>query len=502
MLVGPPALFGLPAAGGAPASRSSGIVDSNPAAAATDPERYRRALVQSVMSWADDDGAVLAEQADCGEAVCPPYVLSGGLDLCSSPTGPRHIRKRERDASAGALIRVEEAPAGRRRVTAMDDESWRTRGWGTGQHSVWRKSAPKAAREAVAQTKALVVADPALASASAARTVTKKKNPGCQPALSGPELEAHRMSQRRKQVMFGKDTVGYTRYRDLVPRESRGKDDPQTPDFTDTKLSKRSFDGLVRQWRRALHKWDLPEDSPRRSRQSPRSTPERGPGREEGSPGLVEPCPFMDSDAEDEPRPLLLLGEGPAPPAAGDLVERQAAAQRWWRGVQQRACEVGTAQAETLGVHVRIAEKPAMELRELFRGQAAMIGGSASAGWAVSLRDPLHGGVIEVPARGLHCTHVQSFDLGALLRRPPAGPRFADASDGLPCVLFQCPVCDGPVKSSELMLDCFTGGVLLAAHLGAEGAADAFQFCPADGRWLVAGFQDWPALQGTPLWPG
>lgn len=43
---------------------------------------------------------------------------------------------------------------------------------------------------------------------------------------------------------FGKDTVGYTRYRDLVPRESRGKDDPQTPDFTDTKQSKRSFDGV------------------------------------------------------------------------------------------------------------------------------------------------------------------------------------------------------------------------------------------------------------------
>jgi hypothetical protein len=41
----------------------------------------------------------------------------------------------------------------------------------------------------------------------------------------------------------------------IVCRTRRGKDDPRTPDIH-RKCSKRAFDGLVRSWRRALHKYD------------------------------------------------------------------------------------------------------------------------------------------------------------------------------------------------------------------------------------------------------
>eukprot|EP00668_Euglena_longa_P008892 GGOE01010706.1.p1 GENE.GGOE01010706.1~~GGOE01010706.1.p1 ORF type:complete len:512 (+),score=97.46 GGOE01010706.1:61-1536(+) len=486
-----PALFGF-----ATAPHSSGIVDSNPAALAASPgsiaadlDRRRQALVESAMSWVDDDGDLLVCQMESGEPICPPYVLSGSLDLHeASPSGPRQVRKRDRDASFDDLLREEEVQTSRRQVTAIDDESWRTRGWGTGQHSVWRKSAPKATREAVAQAKGSPSAalPPSSSSSSSFRVVTKKPTSNPKAALSGAELEAHRMSQRRKQVMFGKDTVGYTRYRDLVPRERRGREDPQTPDFTDKTLSKRAFDGIVRQWRRALHKWDLPEEG------AGSSTPEKGPGLQEVGQGLVEPYPFVDSEAEDDP-----------PAATGDdMAALQAGAQQWWCEVRQRACQVGTAQAEALGVHVKIAEQTAVDLRELFRQQANPTSDACNVSWSVSLKDPLNGNLIDVPARGIQCRHVQSFDLASLLRRAPSGPRFIDPSDGLPCIYFQCPVCDSTIKSSNLMLDCFTGGALYAAYLVGEGAQDSFHFCPADGHWRVDGFRDMAALQGSSLCPG
>lgn len=107
------------------------------------------------------------------------------------------------------------------------------------------------------------------------------------------EQDPHRLAQRQKQIEYGKKTVGYIRYRQLVEKSRRkparrvnrdGKDgtdvissperqtgrrdnsgqkwmevveeeDPQTPNIHQI-CSKRSFDGQVRKWRRMLHKWD------------------------------------------------------------------------------------------------------------------------------------------------------------------------------------------------------------------------------------------------------
>ena len=74
------------------------------------------------------------------------------------------------------------------------------------------------------------------------------------------ETDPRRLSQRRKEIAYGKNTLGYERYLRMVPKEKRRhpRDHPPTPDPT-RKYSKRQFDGIVRAWRRKLHDWDPPK---------------------------------------------------------------------------------------------------------------------------------------------------------------------------------------------------------------------------------------------------
>ncbi|KAJ0397735.1 hypothetical protein P43SY_007203 [Pythium insidiosum] len=72
------------------------------------------------------------------------------------------------------------------------------------------------------------------------------------------ETDEHRLSQRQKQIDYGKNTLGYDRYCAQVPRHKRRKGDPMTPDKT-LKVSKKGFDAMVRRWRQALHRYDPPE---------------------------------------------------------------------------------------------------------------------------------------------------------------------------------------------------------------------------------------------------
>jgi len=82
-------------------------------------------------------------------------------------------------------------------------------------------------------------------------------------SLASPQtprtIDIHQLEQRQKQIDYGHQTLGYIRYRLLVPKERRGRDDPRTPKKSQT-CSKRSWEGQIKKWRRELHKWD-PEDS-------------------------------------------------------------------------------------------------------------------------------------------------------------------------------------------------------------------------------------------------
>lgn len=61
--------------------------------------------------------------------------------------------------------------------------------------------------------------------------------------------------QRQKQIDYGKNTVGYEKYLKLVPKSKRGPTDPKTPNIY-ISMSKRAFDGMVKKWRRELHRYD------------------------------------------------------------------------------------------------------------------------------------------------------------------------------------------------------------------------------------------------------
>ncbi|CAH0516709.1 unnamed protein product [Peronospora belbahrii] len=73
------------------------------------------------------------------------------------------------------------------------------------------------------------------------------------------ETDPHRLAQRQKQIDYGKNTIGYDRYCAQVPRRQRHpKQHPMTPDKT-MRIGKKGFDGIIRKWRQALHKYDPPE---------------------------------------------------------------------------------------------------------------------------------------------------------------------------------------------------------------------------------------------------
>ena len=77
------------------------------------------------------------------------------------------------------------------------------------------------------------------------------------PAANLLELvtDKHLLSQRQKQIDFGKNSLTYERYKNEVPHVNRKASDPQTPDIR-LPDSKRRFDGKVKAWRRGLHEWE------------------------------------------------------------------------------------------------------------------------------------------------------------------------------------------------------------------------------------------------------
>ncbi|CAG9786788.1 unnamed protein product [Diatraea saccharalis] len=82
---------------------------------------------------------------------------------------------------------------------------------------------------------------------------TKSNHPSRKPIELETDIAI--LQRRQKQIDYGKNTVGYHNYLQQVPMDSRTKDHPKTPDKY-TKYSRRSWDTLIKMWRKKLHEYD------------------------------------------------------------------------------------------------------------------------------------------------------------------------------------------------------------------------------------------------------
>ena len=94
-----------------------------------------------------------------------------------------------------------------------------------------------------------------LSKKSPSKTEIKKRLFEKKPFVYEIEKDQSTLVRRQKQIDYGKNTLGYQSYIQLVPKRSRTRDHPRTP-RKNVKYSRRSWDKQIKLWRIKLHNYD------------------------------------------------------------------------------------------------------------------------------------------------------------------------------------------------------------------------------------------------------
>ena len=152
------------------------------------------------------------------------------------------------------------------------------------------------------------------------------------PLGTARETDPRKLEQRQKQIGYGKNSLAYQRYLEDVPKDRRSfdlinSDHPRTPDIAKD-VSKRTFDGQVKAWRRQLHLWDPPEAVaalvPAPSAAAPGADSGSGPVVDPPSSGFNDFLGIDEDEDEDEATRTCGWQEDHTPGAAHLVAEQSA----------------------------------------------------------------------------------------------------------------------------------------------------------------------------------